>query len=89
MFRLYQLDLQCYRKYDYYYNVLMRIFQKCNFLWQFGKHVRIVKVPAHEGLTGNELADFWVKVGAGMPPFIDKHCGDISRNDVPLIVQMK
>ena len=87
MFCLYQLDLHCYCKYEYYYNVLMRIFRKCNFLWQFGKHVRIVKVPAHEGLTGNELADFWAKVGAGMAAYIDEKCGDISNNDVPLIVQ--
>lgn len=26
--------------------------------------VQLIKVPAHTGITGNELADYWAKYGA-------------------------
>ena len=87
MFCIYQLDLQSYCKYEYYYNILMKIFTKCNFLWQYGKHIRIVKVPAHQGITGNEIADYWANVGADMAFAIDRHDHYIRNNDIPLIVQ--
>lgn len=87
MFCLYQLDEKCYCKFEYYYTILMNIFRKCNFLWQYQKHVRIVKVPAHIGITGNELADFWANTGAETAIELDAIDGCISKNDIPLVVQ--
>ena len=54
---IYNCDLKYYCKFEYYYHVVQSIFKLCHILKENGKIVRLVKVPAHEGITGNELAD--------------------------------
>ena len=86
MFCLYLMDERYYCKIQYYYDLLQLIFILCNKIKEYGKIVRIVKIPAHKGHTGNEIADFWAKYGAETAIEMDKD-GDISNSDVPLIVQ--
>ena len=86
MFCLYSMDERYYCKIEYYYNVLQEIFKLCHELNKNGKCVRIVKIPAHKGYTGNEIADYWAKNGAMVAIDMDKN-GKISNNDTPLIVQ--
>ena len=85
-FCLSQFNEQRYCKYEYYYNVLMKIFKLCHILDCNGKDIRVVKVPAHQGITGNELADYWAKTGAYTARDLDEY-GYISENDIPLSVQ--
>ena len=85
-FCCYSLCKKYYCEKEYYYWIVNEIFNLCNRLNQNGKQVRIVKIPAHKGFTGNELADFWAKVGAKM---IDDQHNSISDNDIPLSVQFE
>ena len=44
----------------------------------------MVKIPAHKGITGNELADHWAKHGMKMAKYYDEIDGRISNNYIPL-----
>ena len=67
-----QLDINGYPKSDLMYNVIINIFDKVRQLNTLDKIVRLVKVPAHEGYTGNELADWWAKYGVYMAQYDEK-----------------
>ena len=83
---IYNSDMKYYCKYEYYYHIVQGIFILCQHLAKYGKTIRIVKIPAHKGITGNELADYWAKHGMKMAKYMDKD-GTISNNYIPLIIQ--
>ena len=63
-FCCYTLNSKYYCTEEYYYWIVNEIFELCNRINEYNKIVRIVKIPAHDGYTGNELSDFWAKIGA-------------------------
>ena len=87
LFCMYMCDMKRYCKFEYYYDILQNIFKKCTQLKKYGKTIRMVKIPAHSGYTGNELADYWAKYASRHARKIDYNNDSISNNEVPLIVQ--
>ena len=87
-FSLYSLNKMYYCDKEYYYNIVNNIFKLCKRMKMYNKNIRIVKIPAHSGFTGNELADYWAKYGAKKGKEIDGYNGYIRRNEIPLAVQI-
>ena len=74
---------------EQYYNIMMRIFKIIDFLNSNNKKVILVKVAAHVGHTGNELADWWAKYGYYIACKQDEDVkeGDWDENIMPLNVR--
>ena len=74
---------------EQYYNIMMKIFKKIKFLNNYNKKVILVKVAAHVGHTGNELADWWAKYGyyIACKQNEDVEEGDWDENIMPLNVR--
>ena len=51
------LSVDGYPKLNYYYQLLMIIFDLCNKLKNDQIHINIVKVSSHKGEYGNQMAD--------------------------------
>ena len=72
---------------EQYYNVMIRIFKKINLLNNYNKKVILVKVAAHVGHTGNELADWWARYGYYVACKQNEEFGDWDENIMPLNVR--
>ena len=55
-----------YSKIDYYYKLLMIIFDLCNKLAKNGKHINIIKINSHKGNSCNQIADKLAREAANM-----------------------
>ena len=51
---VYSINENYYCKIEYYCTLLQQIF----ILNSYGKIIRVIKIQAHGGYTGNEIADF-------------------------------
>ena len=58
------LNIDGYPKIDYYYKLLMTIFELCNKLNKNGKHINTIKINSHKGNKGNQMADKLAKEAA-------------------------
>ena len=57
--------LSGYAKFNYYYNLLQKIFKNMNYLFDnFGIKIKIIKIKSHSNNKGNDLADKLAKNGA-------------------------
>ena len=57
------LTINGYPKCNDTYNIINKIYECCHFLNYFQIQLEIVHVPAHVGIKGNEIADWWAKYG--------------------------
>ena len=58
------LNIDGYPKIDYYYELLMGIFELCNKLKNHDKAINIIKISSHKGNKGNQIADKLAKEAA-------------------------
>ena len=57
------LSINGYPKNSETYYIINNIFELCHFIDYFKIQLEIVHVPAHVGIKGNEIADWWAKYG--------------------------
>ena len=72
---------------DYYYDLIQDIYYYIQLFNDNGIGVRLIKIPAHEGWVGNELADWYAKYGAWYAMMLDCNNLQISKNYTPLCVR--
>ena len=71
---LFNLDVTGQCKDDYYYDMIQEIYLIIHNIQEYDVNVRLIKIPAHEGWLGNELADRWAKYGSWIAMKMDQNC---------------